>query len=44
MDQWRFVFCTFCQALGIDPRTESQSNVGRPIKIIERGAAVREVF
>lgn len=38
------LFCTFCQALGIDPRTETQSNVGRPIKIVEHGAAVQEVF
>jgi hypothetical protein len=38
------LFCTLCQALGIDPRTESQSNVGRPIKIVEHGTAVRELF
>jgi hypothetical protein len=38
------LFCTFCKALDIDPRTEMQSNVGRPIKIVEHGAAVQEVF
>lgn len=38
------LFCTFCQALGINPRTENQSNVGRPIQIVEHGAAVRELF
>jgi hypothetical protein len=38
------LFCTFCQALGIDPRRENQSNVGRPLKIIEGGETVREVF
>jgi len=38
------LFCTFCQALGIDPRKETQSNVGRPLKIVEYGAPVREVF
>ncbi|MBI1916328.1 MAG: DUF1501 domain-containing protein [Planctomycetes bacterium] len=38
------LFCTFCRALGIDPRKENQSNVGRPLKIVETGAAVREVF
>jgi hypothetical protein len=38
------LFCTFCQALGIDPRKENQSNVGRPIRIVEEGAAVKEVF
>jgi hypothetical protein len=38
------LFCTFCQALGIDPRHENQSNVGRPLKIVETGRAVKEVF
>ena len=38
------LFCTFCQALGIDPRKENQSNVGRPLKIVETGKAVEEVF
>jgi hypothetical protein len=38
------LFCTFCQALGIDPRKENQSNVGRPIPIVEGGIAVKEVF
>jgi hypothetical protein len=38
------LFCTFCQALGIDPRSETESNVGRPIKIVERGKPVQEVF
>jgi hypothetical protein len=38
------LFCTFCRALDIDPRTETQSNVGRPIKIVEHGRAVAEVF
>lgn len=38
------LFCTFCQALGINPRTENESNVGRPIPIVEHGASVRELF
>jgi uncharacterized protein (DUF1501 family) len=38
------LFCTFCRALGIDPREENQSNVGRPLKIVETGQAVGEVF
>jgi hypothetical protein len=38
------LFCTFCHALGMDPRRENQSNVGRPLKVVEHGAAVREVF
>jgi hypothetical protein len=38
------LFCTFCQALAINPRDENQSNVGRPLKIVETGKAVAEVF
>jgi hypothetical protein len=38
------LFCTFCQALGINPRMENQSDVGRPLKIVETGGAVEEVF
>jgi hypothetical protein len=38
------LFCTFCQALGIDPRVENQSNVGRPLPIVETGKAVEELF
>jgi hypothetical protein len=38
------LFCTFCQALDINPRTENESNVGRPIQIVEHGSAVRELF
>jgi hypothetical protein len=38
------LFCTFCKALGIDPRKENLSNVGRPLKIVETGSAVEEVF
>jgi Protein of unknown function (DUF1501) len=38
------LFCTFCRALEINPREENQSNVGRPLKIVETGRAVAEVF
>jgi hypothetical protein len=38
------LFCTFCKALGVDPRRENQSNVGRPLKIVETGNSVTEVF
>jgi hypothetical protein len=38
------LFCTFCRALGIDPRRENQSNVGRPIPIVEGGKVVAEAF
>jgi uncharacterized protein (DUF1501 family) len=38
------LFCTYYKALGIDPRKENQSNVNRPLKIVEEGAPVNEVF
>jgi hypothetical protein len=38
------LFCTFCQALGIDPRKERISPLGRPLKIVEGGAPVTELF
>jgi hypothetical protein len=38
------LFCSFCHALGINPRRENQSNVGRPLRIVEGGQTVRELF
>jgi uncharacterized protein (DUF1501 family) len=38
------LFCTFCQALKINPRKENQSDIGRPIKIVDGGEAVKELF
>jgi uncharacterized protein (DUF1501 family) len=38
------LFCTFCKALGINPRKEKDSDVGRPVKIVETGRAITEVF
>jgi hypothetical protein len=38
------LFCTFCHALGINPRKENQSNVGRPLPIVEGGQVVPEAF
>jgi hypothetical protein len=38
------LFCTFCKSLGIDARKENQSNVGRPLNIVEGGDVVKEVF
>ncbi len=35
---------TFCHALKIDPTKENLSPVGRPIKIVDGGAAVKELF
>ncbi|MCS6851661.1 MAG: DUF1501 domain-containing protein [Gemmataceae bacterium] len=38
------LFCTFCQALKINPRKENLSSIGRPIKIVDGGQAVQELF
>jgi uncharacterized protein (DUF1501 family) len=37
------LFCTIYDRLGIDPRHEYQSNVGRPLAIVEGGASIAEV-
>jgi uncharacterized protein (DUF1501 family) len=38
------LFCSFCRSLGIDPRKENQTPIGRPIRIVDGGEAVRELF
>jgi hypothetical protein len=38
------LFCTICHSLGIDPRKENQTPIGRPIKIVDGGNHVRELF
>lgn len=38
------LFCTFCQALQINPRKENLSGVGRPMKIVDGGQPVKELF
>jgi hypothetical protein len=38
------LFCTFCHALKINPRKENLSPVGRPIKIVDGGEPVKELF
>ena len=38
------LFCTICHALGIDPRKENQTPIGRPIRVVDGGAHVRELF
>lgn len=38
------LFCSFCHALGIDPRWENLSPFGRPLKIVEGGAPIDELF
>jgi hypothetical protein len=39
------LLATVCLALGIDPRRQNDSNVGRPIRIVAPGARpLREVL
>ncbi len=38
------LFCTFCHALGIDPRKENVTPIGRPIRLVDGGEPVRELF
>lgn len=38
------LFCSFYQALKINPRKENMSTLGRPIKIIDSGKPVQELF
>jgi uncharacterized protein (DUF1501 family) len=38
------LFCTFCHALKINPRKENLSGVGRPIKVVDGGQPVKELF
>jgi hypothetical protein len=38
------LFCSFCHALKINPRKEQMSNLGRPMKIVDGGEVVKELF
>jgi hypothetical protein len=38
------LFCSLYQALGINPRKENMSGLGRPIKIVEGGNPVKDLF
>jgi len=38
------LFVTFYRCLGIDPRHENQSNVGRPLPLVEGGHVVHELL
>jgi hypothetical protein len=38
------LFCTFCRALGIDPRRENITSIGRPIRLVDGGQPVNELF
>jgi uncharacterized protein (DUF1501 family) len=38
------LFCTFCQALKINPRKENIGTGNRPVKIVDGGKPVAELF
>jgi hypothetical protein len=38
------LFCTFCHALKINPRKENIGTLGRPIKLVDGGSPVKELF
>ena len=38
------LFCSFYKVLAINPRKENMSTLGRPIKIVDGGQAVNELF
>jgi len=38
------LFTSFCHALKIDPRKENTSSEGRPLKIVDGGKVVKELF
>jgi uncharacterized protein (DUF1501 family) len=38
------LFQTFCHALRIDPSKENMSSIGRPLKVVDGGEPVKELF
>lgn len=38
------LFCSICHALGVNPRKENVTPIGRPIRIVDGGETVRELF
>ena len=38
------LFATFCRSLGIDQQVENKAATGRPIKLVDGGTAVAELF
>ena len=38
------LFCSICHSLNVDPRVENISPLGRPMKIVDGGEVVRELF
>lgn len=38
------LFSTFCHSLGIDPTVENTTPSGRPVRLVDGGEPVRELF
>ncbi len=38
------LFASFCHSLAIDPAKENMSSIGRPIKLVDGGQVVKELF
>ena len=38
------LFQSLCHSLGIDPNAENTTSSGRPIKVVDKGSVVRELF
>jgi len=38
------LFCSICHSLGIDPRSENFSPLGRPLEVVDGGKVVSELF
>ncbi|QDT28961.1 hypothetical protein Enr10x_43090 [Gimesia panareensis] len=38
------LFCSICQSLNVNPKKENMSPLGRPMKIVDGGAVVKELF
>tara|TARA_R110002095_G_scaffold142726_1_gene123588 strand:+ start:5176 stop:6456 length:1281 start_codon:yes stop_codon:yes gene_type:complete len=38
------LFCSICQSLKVDPKKENMSPLGRPMKIVDGGTVVTELF
>lgn len=38
------LFCTFCHAMGIDPAVETMAPSGRPVRLVDGGKPVLEIF
>jgi hypothetical protein len=38
------LFCSFCKVLGLDPREEYYTDQDQPLKLVDGGEAIAELF